>query len=58
MYKNLVNEQNPVNSNVVIFINILIQFLEKSECEQDELKFRENIKNFKNSIDENNNLRN
>lgn len=37
----------------MIFINILIEFLEKSKCEQDELKFRENLKNFKNSRTEN-----
>ena len=49
MYDNLVNEENPVNNNVKIFINIMIQFLELYESEEDEQMTIKNKKhnNFK-----------
>ena len=49
MYNNLIREQNPINGNYITLINIMIQFLESTECELEQPKFRENIKNFKNS---------
>ena len=49
MHNNLMSEENPVNSNVKIFINIMIQFLELYESEEDEQMTIKNKKhnNFK-----------